>query len=52
MAEHWVLALDILSFLGFLTAFIVSFRIPREKLGRSTRGFLQAALLIYIFVGF
>ncbi|MCK5879309.1 MAG: PAS domain S-box protein [Holophagae bacterium] len=52
MGENYILALDAISFLAFVIAFAVSFRIPREKTGRSTRAFLQVALLLYVFVGF
>ncbi len=51
MAEHLVVLFDIISFLAFLTAFLLLFRVPRERMGRSTRAFLQAALFIYVFVG-
>ncbi len=52
MAEHFVVLLDVISFISFLLAFFVLFRVPRKKIGRSTRAFLQAALFIYIFVSF
>ncbi len=52
MADHFVVFFDVISFLAFLVAFLVLFRVPREKMGRSTRAFLQAALFIYVFVGF
>jgi two-component system, cell cycle sensor histidine kinase and response regulator CckA len=52
VAEHLVVFFDLISFLTFLAAFVVLFRVPRTKMGRSTRAFLQAAMFVYVFVGF
>jgi len=52
LAEYFVLFFDSISFVAFLAAFLVLFRAPREKMGRSTRAFLQATLFIYVIVGF
>ncbi|NOZ12970.1 MAG: PAS domain S-box protein [Acidobacteria bacterium] len=52
MADHIIAIFDVISFFAFLSAFLVLFRVPRKRMGRSTRAFLQAALFIYVFVGF
>ena len=52
MAEHFVVLFDVISFVAFLAAFLVLFKVPRERMGRSTRAFLQAAIFIYVLVGF
>ncbi len=52
MADYFVVLFDAISFVTFLAAFLLLFRVPRERMGRSTRAFLQAALFIYVFVGF